>query len=204
MKILNIDSDSIKEILHLMESNNGYITSKMVSDHGIHRMYLNLMVEKNIIERVSRGIYIDSSKYEDSYFVFSISYSKIIYSHMTALYFHGISIQVPSSMYDITTTNNYNVSILKKHNVFYVSDEIYELGLTKVKTSFGNEVNAYDMERCICDIIRSIKRMDIEHVKYSVKEYLKRNDKDMNKLSKYAEKIGIKDEVMNFVSMMYE
>ena len=78
MNILNIDSDSIKEILHPMESNNGYITSKMVSDRGIHRMYLNLIIEKNIIERVSRGIYIDSNKYEDSYFVLSISYSKII------------------------------------------------------------------------------------------------------------------------------
>jgi hypothetical protein len=68
----------------------------------------------------------------------------------------------------------------------------------------GNKVKAYDMERCICDIIRSKKRMDIEHVKYSVKEYLKRKDKNLIKLSDYAEKMGIKEEVMDFVSIMYE
>ena len=60
------------------------------------------------------------------------------------------------------------------------------------------------MERCICDIIRSKKRMDIEHVKYAIKEYLKRMDNDLIKLSKYADIFGIKEEVMDFVSMMYE
>ena len=60
------------------------------------------------------------------------------------------------------------------------------------------------MERCICDIIRSKKRMGIELVKYSVKEYLKRKNKDLNKLSIYADKMGINKEIMDFVSIMYE
>ena len=82
--------------------------------------------------------------------------------------------------------------------------DIYNLGLTEVETPAGNKVKAYDMERCICDIIRSKKRMDIELIKYSVKEYLKKEDKDINKLSIYADKMGINKEVMDFVSIMYE
>ena len=46
--------------------------------------------------------------------------------------------------------------------------------------------------------------MDIEHVKYSVRQYIKRKDKDLVKISKYADKLGNKDEIMNFISMMYE
>ena len=46
--------------------------------------------------------------------------------------------------------------------------------------------------------------MDIEHVKYAIKEYLKRKDSNLIKLSKYADMFGIKKEVMDFVSMMYE
>lgn len=46
--------------------------------------------------------------------------------------------------------------------------------------------------------------MDFEHVKYAIKEYLKRKDNDLIKLSKYAEMFGIKEKVMDFVSMMYE
>lgn len=38
-------------------------------------------------------------------------------------------------------------------------------------------VKAYDIERCICDIIRPKNRMDSEHIKHSVKEYLKKRMK---------------------------
>ena len=86
-----------------------------------------------MIKKVGNGIYIDSSKIEDSYFVFSLELSNIVYSHMTVLYFHGLSIKAP----------------------------------------MGNNVRVYDVERCICDIIRSKNRMDKEHVKYSIKEYNK-------------------------------
>ena len=37
-----------------------------------------------------------------------------------------------------------------------------------------------------------------------IREYIKRKDKDLIKLSKYAEKMGIKNEVMNFVEVFYE
>ena len=93
---------------------------------------------------------------------------------------------------------------MKNHNVFYVPDDIYELGLTEVKTPFGNIVRVYDVERCICDIIRSKKRMDNEHIKYSIREYIKRKDKDHVKLSKYADKMGIKKEVMDLLEWFYE
>jgi predicted transcriptional regulator of viral defense system len=184
--------------------NNGYVTSKELSNFGIHRMYLNIMWKKGMIEKVGNGIYIDSNKIEDKFFIFNLELSNIIYSHMTALYFHGLSIKVPDDKYDITVPNNYFNYKIKNHNVFYVPDDIYELGLTEIRTPMGNKVRVYDIERCICDIIRSKNRMDSEFVKYSIREYIKRKDKDLIKLSKYADKMGIKNEVLNFVEVFFE
>ena len=198
------DQSNIEIIESIMKMNNGYVTSKELSNLGIHRMYLNIMKEKGMIEKVGNGIYIDSSKIEDSYFVFGLELHNIIYSHMTALYFHVISIKAPNDKYDITVPNNYFNYKIKNHNVFYVDREIYELGLIQIDTPMGNKVKAYDMERCICDIIRSKNRMDSEFVKHSVREYIKRKDKDLIKLSKYADKIGIKKEVMDFMEVFYE
>ena len=127
-----------------------------------------------------------------------------IYSHMTALYFHGLSIKAPNRKYDITVRKKYNSKHLKKHEVFYVPDDIYEIGLTEIETPMGNKIRAYDMERCICDIIKSKNRMDSELVKYSIKKYIKRKDKDLVKLSQYAEKLGIKDKVMDYLEVFYE
>lgn len=198
-----INEYNIEIIQKLMKRNNGYITTKNLENFDISRNYLSIMTKKKMIEKVARGIYIDSTKIEDIYYVLSISTPKIIYSHMTALYFHGLSIKAPDSSFDITVTKKYNNPKLKKHNVFYVDDKYYELGLTEVETPMSNKVKAYDVERCICDIIRSKKRMDSEHIKYSIREYIKRKDKDLIKLSNYADKMGIKDEVMNYIEMMY-
>ena len=101
------DQSNIEIIESIMKMNNGYVTSKELSNLGIHRMYLNIMKEKGMIEKVGNGIYIDSSKIEDSYFVFGLELPNIIYSHMTALYFHGLSIKAPNDKYDITVPNNY-------------------------------------------------------------------------------------------------
>ena len=199
-----INESNIEIIQKLMEINNGYITAKELENFDISRNYLSIMTKKNMIEKVAKGIYIDATKIEDVYYVLSVSTPKIIYSHITALYFHNFSIKAPDSSFDITVTKKYNNPKLKKHNVFYVDDKLYDIGITEAKTPQGNNVRVYDVERCICDIIRSKKRMDIEHVKYAVKEYLKRKDNDLIKLSKYADMFGIKEEVMDFVSMMYE
>ena len=195
---------NIEIIELLMKFNNGYITSKQLSEFGIHRMYLKIMKDKGFVEKVGNGIYIAPNKIEDIYYIFSLSMPNTIFSHMTALYFHGLSIKAPNNRYDITVRKKYNSTHLKKHEVFYVSDDIYEIGLTEVETPIGNKVRAYDLERCICDIIRSKNRMDLEHVKYSIREYIKRKDKDLTKLSIYAEKLGIKDDVMNYMEVFYE
>ena len=198
------DKSNIEIIEELMKKNNGYITSKELDMFDIHRMYLSIMQEKGIIEKVASGIYIDTNKIEDNYYVFGLSMPNVIYSHMTALYFHGLSIKAPTDVYDITVKRSYNSIHLRKHNVFYVGNDVYGLGITEIETPMGNKVKVYDVERCICDIIRSKNRMDLEHVKFSIKEYIKRKDKDLIKLSKYADSMGIKNEVMSFLEMFYE
>lgn len=199
-----INESNIEIIQKLMARNNGYITVKEIENFGISRNYLAIMAQKNMIEKVAKGIYIDIRKIEDVYYLLSLSTPKIIYSHMTALYFHNLSIKAPDGSFDLTVTKKYNNPKLKKHNVFYVDDKFYNIGIIEVETPQGNKVKAYDIERCICDIIRSKNRMDMEHIKYAVREYIKRKDNNLINLSKYADMFGIKEEVMDFVSMMYE
>ena len=79
------DQSNIEIIESIMKMNNGYVTSKELSNLGIHRMYLNIMKEKGMIEKVGNGIYIDSSKIEDSYFVFGLELPNIILSQIIIL-----------------------------------------------------------------------------------------------------------------------
>ena len=193
--------DTIKQI---MDTNNGMLSTRMIEPLNISRQYLSIMENNNEIEKVSRGIYLSPSAFEDSYFSFQQKYKKAIFSHMNALYFYGMTEEFPYN-YTVTVPQNYHVdTVNEKCNVFYVADDIYEIGVVEVETPSGNKVRAYDKERCICDIIRSKGRMDTEQVKKSIKQYIQSKDKNVAKLSDYAKRMGISEKVMEMVGIYYE
>lgn len=195
-----IFADAIKQI---MDANNGMLSTRMIEPLNISRQYLSIMESNNDIERISRGIYISTNAFEDSYFFFQQKYKKAIFSHMNGLYFHGITEEFPYN-YTVSVPQRYHDDILnKKCNVFYVSDEIYEMGIIEVETPYGNKVRVYDKERCICDIIRSKGRMDFEQVKKAIRQYIQSRDKNMAKLSEYSKKMGISEKVMEMVGEAY-
>ena len=194
-------TDTIKQI---MNTNNGMLSTRMIEPLNISRQYLSIMENNNDIEKISRGIYLSPSAFEDSYLSFQQKYKKAIFSHMNALYFYGMTEEFPYN-YTVTVPQSYHVGIVnEKCNVFYVSDDIYELGVVEIETPNGNKVRAYDKERCICDIIRSKGRMDLEQVKKTIKQYMQRRDKDIAKLSEYSKKMGINKKVMEMVGGYYE
>ena len=195
-----IFTDTIKQIMNV---NNGMLSTRMIEPLKISRQYLSIMERNNDIEKVSRGIYLSPSAFEDSYFSFQQKYKKAIFSHMNALYFYDMTEEFPYN-YTVTVPQSYHVdTVNKKCNVFYVSEDIYELGVVEIETPNGNKVRAYDKERCICDIIRSKGRMDSEQVKKTIKQYIQCKDKDIAKLSEYSKKMGINDKVMEMVGGSY-
>ena len=220
LKSINTMSNAIKELLikypneqakiltdtikQIMNTNNGMISTRMIEPLNISRQYLSIMENNNDIEKVSRGIYLSPNAFEDSYFSFQQKYKKAIFSHMNALYFYGMTEEFPYN-YTVTVPQSYHVdTVNEKCNVFYVSDDIYELGIVEIKTPNGNKVRVYDKERCICDIIRSKGRMDSEQVKKTIKQYMQSRDKDIAKLSEYSKNMGINKKVMEMVGGYYE
>lgn len=193
-------TDAIRQI---MTANKGMLSTRMIEPLNISRQYLSMMESNNEIEKSSRGIYLLPNAFEDSYFSFQQKYKKAIFSHMNALYFYGMTEEFPYN-YTVTVPQSYHVdTINEKCNVFYVSNDIYEMGVIEVETPSGNKVRAYDKERCICDIIRSKERMDPEQVKKAINKYIQSRDKNMTRLSKYSKKMGINEKVMKMVDGLY-
>lgn len=188
-------------IKQIMEENNGIVSSRMIEPLEINRQYFSILESNNEIERISRGIYQSPDIFEDSFYLFQSKYKKAIFSHMNALYFHGMTEEFPYN-YTVTVPQSYHVdTVNEKCNVFYVSDDAIGLGICEVETPNGNKVRAYDLERSICDIIRSKNRMDLEQVKKVIRQYMKNKDKDMSKLSVYSKRMGINEQVMEMVGM---
>lgn len=193
---------SIDRICELMKKNRGYITSSMVDEEKIHRMYLKMLLKKGIIRKVDKGIYLDVNVVNDKLFTYYLRNQHFIYSHFTSLYLHNV-IGTIRGKYDITITNEYHNPLLKDNNLFFVNDKVYNLGKEKVKTKCGNVVACYNLERTICDLIRSIKRFNEQDVNIMVKRYLKDKNCDLDKLYSYAKKMNIYDEVYNKIKNVH-
>lgn len=188
-------------IKKIAEYNNGYILLKHMYLTNIPRYYYKVYEDKNLIEKVACGVYILADVINDDFFILQLKYNNMIYSHNTALYFWGLTEELPN-VFTVSVVQGYNDKNLNKScKIFYDNSKIFNLGVTKIKNNYGNEIRLYDKERCICDIIKNKNKLDFEQVKKSVIEYCKTKEKDINKLRDYSMKMKIYDKVFEFVGM---
>lgn len=186
----------------LNSAENGLITSKRISELGIYRAALTELVNSGDIIQSSRGIYIRADEWEDEYSLLQTKYARGIFSHATALYLHGYSERVPLTFH-MTFPYGYNSPSIKKENVRLtrVVPENYELGITVLKTPYGNTVRAYDLERSLCDILRGAD-LDLQTVQYAMKKYVISKDRDINKLLAYAAKLHVEKKVRSYLEVL--
>lgn len=182
------------KILNLFK--NGYLTTRDVTSNNIPRTYLTKLIKENKIERVSRGVYIKKNVLVDEFVVLQSKSKYAIYSNTTALYLHGFSNRIPIR-YDITIKSGYKGSLQKEDNVnlFYIKNELLDLGVINYKLGSGNIIRVYDLDKTICDIIKNKKKIDAEIFNKAIREYFYSKKKNTLKLYEYAKKMNIYNKV---------
>jgi len=176
------------ELQSLLKQNGGIVTTAQANEVGVSNERLRLLVHSGDLERVTTGIYVLPDEFADNMFIVQLRRPKIIYSHETALFLHELTDRDPIN-YMVTVPTGYNPTRLREDGftVFTIKRELHEIGVAKLTTMFGNSVTVYDMERTICDCLRSRNNLDIAVVTDALKRYAKRKDKNLNKLMQMAE-----------------
>lgn len=189
----------IDKILKIMKDNNGIITSSQIESYGISRVYLSKMVEKNIIERIERGIYVTKEYEYDEYYLFQLKYPRTVFSYNTSLYFYEMTERTPIKM-DVAIPKNYNPHRFKNIvNVYRINDELFDLGIVYRKSPQGQNVKTYNLERTVCDIIKDKNSLDIEIRNKAIKKAIRSKEFNASKMFEYAKKMNIYDQVKNYM-----
>ncbi|TYB87834.1 MAG: hypothetical protein FXF54_10705 [Kosmotoga sp.] len=194
-----------KTIFKIAEKNEGYLETKEVVDKNIRKEVLSKLVEKGLLERVDRGLYITSETIPDEYYLIQKKCKQGIFSHETALYFWGLSDRIPGK-YHITVPSGYNVSHItsKYSNVafHYIKPELLKMGKTTKETPFGQLVYVYDCERTICDILKNKNNMDRQIFSDAIKLYFSKKNIDLRKLSKYAKNLRVEEKLRIYTEIL--
>ena len=195
--------DARKKVEKLLEaSKDGTITAGEVTEAGLHRSILQEFVKNGEIYRYGRGLYVQSSAWEDDFYLLQYRYGRGIYSHDTALYLLGYSDRAPAK-YTMTFPKGYNAPSLKQENVIIkrVVPENYEFGQIEIESPSGNPIRVYELERTLCDILRG-SGSDIQIVGEAMKRYVASKDKNIQKLMLYADQLRVKSKVLRYMEVL--
>ena len=195
--------NNYNDIKKYVEQHKGILTIKDFKSKKISYYFINKLIFDNIIEKVSRGMYNKIEDFEDEYFIMQQKYKRMVFSFNTALFFLEKTEVTPYRI-DITVPNGYNVHRMQKNIAsHYVSKKYLYLGAEKTKTPFGNEVISYNLERTICDIIRSNNTgLDTEQINKVIRNAFLKNQISISLLMDYAKKLKCERKIQTITEVL--
>ena len=115
---------------------------------------------------------------------------------------HGISDRTPFE-HTITAPSGKvsSKAIQEECKIYYIKPELFGLGKTML-TTLRNKVAGYDLERTICDIVRSRNKVGSETFLAALKMYAASPKKDLNKLNTYATEMKIAGIIRKYLEVL--
>ena len=195
---------SKKELLDaLLKANNGILKTADAVDAGISKSYFLEYVRNAKLEKASQGIYIATEAWNDEMFLLQVRFPQAIFSHETALYLLDMAAREPLQ-YTITVKRGYHNDNLTAQGVraYSVKPELYELGVVTVLSPNNHELKVYNAERTLCDVIRSRSNIEIQDMQTAIKEYVKRKDKNLPLLMRYAKMFRVERILRQYLEVL--
>ena len=198
----NDKKEKIKEIFY---ANHGYSSTGDISSAGIDRKYLKFLVNEGNIERIKRGLY----RWKDTKFDVEeelITVSKIIQQGIiclvSALAYYDLTSYTPGE-YTVAVRRNYNIKLpdYPPIKLYYFSNKYYMRGIEEIDIN-GNIIKIYNIEKTICDCLRYEDKISKDIIVESIKEYIRRRDKDISKLMDYAAEAKVKNAVQKYIEVL--
>lgn len=194
---------NMQGILELAQGYGGLITTAQVADAGIPRARISDMVKSDELVRVQRGVYCLPDAWEDEFLATQLRFPKGIFSDGTALYLLGYTDRTPFKL-SMTFPRSYRATKAREAGIEVrtCADDVLDLGLTTLKTPYGNEVEGYDLERTLCDMLRGRQDVDVQMLNPAMQQYVKSDGKNIQKLLEYAFALGVERKMRNYLEVL--
>lgn len=190
-------------IMNVLKKNRGYISTRELENLNINRFYIYSLEKEGIVERIKRGIYKDKNYgAQNELTEVAMLIPSGVFCLNTALEFYGLTTSIPLE-YNIAIPNKSKVIVpdYPPVKLYYFTDNYYSIGIKKINID-GFEIKIYDIEKSICDMVRYKSKIGLDIIIEVVKQYMRRDDKDLNKLIEYAKKTKAFDTLKNYLEVL--
>ena len=192
-----------EQLDHLFAANGGILKTAHVVSAKIPKPILYDYVKERGVEQAAHGVYVSPDAWTDAMYLLHLRCAQAVFSHESALFFHDLTDREPNP-YSITVKTGYNPASLQADGikVYTIKKELHDVGIVTMNTPFGNPVPVYDMERTICDLIRSRSGIEMQTFQDALKQYAKRKDKDLRKLMRYAQMFRVEKLLRQYLEVL--
>jgi predicted transcriptional regulator of viral defense system len=179
-----------ERIYEVFNERNGFARTKDILKAGIHHRDIKRLRDEGQIVRVKRGFY--------RLFEVPLISNQGFIDIASAVPEGVICLLSALSYYELTTFNPSVISIAlprgaRKPKIeyppvefYYFSTKQFEAGVDTIRIN-GYKIRIYCPEKTICDCIRYRNKLGLDVAKEGLTEYLKRKNRNLEKLLEYAE-----------------
>ncbi|MGE4445431.1 MAG: hypothetical protein AB7C92_02125 [Synergistaceae bacterium] len=183
-----------------------FIPLKNLKEGGYSLYKINQLVSAGKLGRVNRSYYENmgyNGEINDFYAVPAYSDEKGIICLMSAAAYYELTTERPTQI-DVALPRRSRVPRSPEWPLmqFYLfSDQRYKVGAEKVNAD-GNPFYIYDMEKTVCDVIFYRNKLGFEPAVEVIKKYLNKQNRDLNRLMRYAEMLRLKTTMRQFMEVL--
>lgn len=194
-----------EKIYKVFRKYGDFARTRDIMEAGIHRRDIKRIRDEGKIIQVKRGLY----RLSEIPVVSHQGFIDLAYAVPRG----AICLLSALSYYELTTFNPSVISmalcrgtrqpIIKYPPVefYYFSTKQFEAGIDEIKIK-GYKIRIYCPEKTICDCFRYRNKLGLDVTKEGLSEYLKRKDRNLEKLFEYAEICRVKKIMETWINAM--
>ena len=176
-----------------------------LKDKGFSYYKINQMVDQWILIKLNKKYYENANfdgEGSDFYYAYAFVPDGVVCLLSAAVYYN-LSTYRPDAI-DVAIPRKAKVSTLPdwpEVNLYYYTDERFELGTTIIEEG-TNRFRIYDIEKTVVDIVFYREKVGIEETKEILISYLRRKDRNINRLVRYAEMMKCGDTMKKYLEVL--
>ena len=181
------------------------ISVQELKERGFSYYKINQMVDQGILIKLNKKFYENASfqgEETDFYYAYAFVPSGVICLLSAAVYYK-LSTYRPDAI-DVAIPRKSKVSTLPdwpEFNVCYFTDNRFAVGIETVREG-KNQFRIYDIEKTVVDIVFYREKIGIEETKEVLTTYLRRSNRNLNRLVRYAEMLKCKDVMQKYLEVL--
>ncbi|MCK6603376.1 MAG: type IV toxin-antitoxin system AbiEi family antitoxin domain-containing protein [Ignavibacteriaceae bacterium] len=195
----------MSEIRSVFQEQNGYARMHDLKIAGIHTRKIAAAVKTGEIEKIRPGLYRLAEYPRDqfsSYYDIYAANDKAVICLVSASAFHELTDYIPEET-SIALPRNYTSFAIEYPpvNIYYFPEKHLKSGAEFIITDNGR-FKVFSAEKTIADLFRYRKKTGDDIVLESLKNYLSRKNRDINKLLEYSAESGVQKQMMPYLKAM--